>query len=153
MTTRLLDLFQAAPQPGPGGGLIQFLPMIFIFVVFYFLLIAPMRKKQKRQQLMLSQLKRGDEVVTASGILGRITALDDANQIVVLQIADNVKIIAQSGVSKSLTKPGATYFGSPAKEHRAAFRIEAALRQLPELLVEIKRLRERLEVLEKQLKK
>src|SRR5688572_31594386 len=81
MTTRLLDLFQAAPQPGPGGGLIQFLPMIFIFVVFYFLLIAPMRKKQKRQQQMLSQLKRGDEVVTASGILGRIAALDDANGI------------------------------------------------------------------------
>lgn len=70
-----------------------------------------------------------------------------------IEVADNVKIIAQSGVSKSLTKPGATYFGSPAKEHRAAFRIEAALRQLPELLVEIKRLRERLEVLEKQLKK
>lgn len=109
MTMRLLDLFQAAPQPGPGGGLIQFLPMIFIFVVFYFLLIAPMRKKQKRQQLMLSQLKRGDEVVTASGILGRITALDDANQIVVLQIADNVKIkVLRNAIAGPAGEPEAT---------------------------------------------
>jgi len=43
MTLTAFDLLQAAPQPGPGGGLIQFLPMIFIFVIFYFLLIAPMR--------------------------------------------------------------------------------------------------------------
>ena len=70
-----------------------------------------------------------------------------------IEIADNVAIIAQSGVSKSLTKPGTTYFGSPAKEQRAAFRIEAAVRQLPELIEEVKRLRERIENLEKQLKK
>jgi preprotein translocase subunit YajC len=115
MMTRLLDVFQAAPQSGPGGGLIQFLPMIFIFVVFYFLLIAPMRKKQKRQQLMLSQLKRGDEVVTASGILGRITALDEASGIVVLQISDNVKIkvlrsaiAGPAGETEATSTPAAT---------------------------------------------
>lgn len=109
MTTRLLDVLQAAPQPGPGGGLIQFLPMIFIFVVFYFLLIAPMRKKQKRQQLMLSQLKRGDEVVTASGILGRITALDESTGIVVLQIADNVKIkVLRNAIAGPAGEPEAT---------------------------------------------
>jgi UDP-3-O-[3-hydroxymyristoyl] glucosamine N-acyltransferase len=69
-----------------------------------------------------------------------------------VEIADNVAIIAQSGVSKSLTKPGATYFGAPAKEQRVAFRIEAALRHLPELLEEVKRLREKVENLEKQLR-
>jgi UDP-3-O-[3-hydroxymyristoyl] glucosamine N-acyltransferase len=69
-----------------------------------------------------------------------------------VEIADNVAIIAQSGVSKSLTKPGATYFGAPAKEQRVAFRIEAALRHLPELLEEVKRLREKIESLERQLK-
>jgi hypothetical protein len=63
-----LEMLQAAPQP--GGGLIQFLPMVFIFVIFYFLLIAPMRKRQKRQQQMISQLKKGDEVVTSGGIFG-----------------------------------------------------------------------------------
>ena len=52
----------------------QFLPMIFIFVIFYFLLIAPMRKKQKKTQEMLSKLKKGDEVITGGGIFGRITA-------------------------------------------------------------------------------
>ena len=50
MTFTLLDLFQSSPQPGAAGGLIQFLPMIFIFVIFYFLLIAPMRKKQKKHR-------------------------------------------------------------------------------------------------------
>lgn len=109
MTTTLLDLLQAAPQTGVGGGLIQFLPMIFIFVVFYFLLIAPMRKKQKRQQVMLSQLKRGDEVVTASGILGRIAALDDANGIVVLQISDNVKVkVLRTSIAGPAGEPEAT---------------------------------------------
>lgn len=89
--------------------MIQFLPMIFIFVVFYFLLIAPMRKKQKKQQLMLSQLKRGDEVVTASGILGRISALDDANGIVVLQIADNVKVkVLRNAIAGKAGEPEAT---------------------------------------------
>ena len=110
MTTNgLIDLLQAAPAPGPGGGLIQFLPMIFIFVVFYFLLIAPMRKKQKRQQQMLSQLKRGDEVVLASGILGRITALDEATGIVVLQIADNVKVkVLRNAIAGPAGDPEAT---------------------------------------------
>ena len=48
----MIDLLQTQPPGGPAGGLIQFLPMIFIFVIFYFLLIAPMRKKQKKTQDM-----------------------------------------------------------------------------------------------------
>ena len=59
----LTQLLQTAPAgPGTAGGLIQFLPMIFIFVIFYFLLIAPMRKKQKKTQDMLSKLKKGRAV-------------------------------------------------------------------------------------------
>jgi UDP-3-O-[3-hydroxymyristoyl] glucosamine N-acyltransferase len=61
-----------------------------------------------------------------------------------IETADNVIIIAQSGVSKSLTKPG-TYFGSPAKEHRTALKIEGAIRSLPELIVRVKALDEALE--------
>ena len=88
----LTDLLQAAPAPGgAAGGLVQFLPMIFIFVIFYFLLIAPMRKKQKKAQEMLAQLKKGDQVVIG-GIVGRITALDDQRGEVVLQISDNTKV-------------------------------------------------------------
>ena len=69
-----------------------------------------------------------------------------------IEIADNVTIMGQSGVTKSLPKPGAKYFGYPAKEQRNAFHLEGALRQLPEMLEEIKRIRERLERLERELK-
>src|ERR1700746_1623286 len=88
----MIQLLQAAPAPGAAGGLMQFLPMIFIFVIFYFLLIAPMRKKQKATQEMLSKLKKGDEVITGGGIFGRIAALDEQRGFVVLQVADNVKL-------------------------------------------------------------
>ena len=89
----LSQLLQTSPAPaGPGGGLVQFLPMVFIFVIFYFLLIAPMRKKQKKTQEMLSKLKKGDEVITGGGIFGRITAMDDERGFVILQISDNTKI-------------------------------------------------------------
>jgi preprotein translocase subunit YajC len=106
MTNPTLDLLQAAPAPGPGGGLMQFLPMIFIFVIFYFLLIAPMRKKQKRQQEMLAQLKKGDEVVTSGGIFGRIAAFDETHGAVILQITDTVKIkVLRSAVSGLANEP------------------------------------------------
>ena len=87
----MIQLLQAAPTPGMGG-LLQFAPMIFIFVIFYFLLIAPMRKKQKKTQEMLARLKKGDEVVTQGGIFGRIAALDDERGFAVLEISSNVKV-------------------------------------------------------------
>jgi preprotein translocase subunit YajC len=109
MITDALNLLQAAPQPGPGGGLIQFLPMVFIFVIFYFLLIAPMRKRQKRQQQMLSQLKKGDEVVTSGGIFGRISAFDETHGAVILQIGDNVKVkVLRSAIAGPASEPEAT---------------------------------------------
>jgi preprotein translocase subunit YajC len=113
MTTPTLDLLQTAPAPGPGGGLMQFLPMIFIFVIFYFLLIAPMRKKQKRQQEMLAQLKKGDEVITSGGIFGRIAAFDEAHGAVIIQITDTVKIkVLRSAVAGPASEPEAA--ASPA---------------------------------------
>ena len=106
MIAQLFDIAQSAPQPGPGGGLIQFLPMIFIFVIFYFLLIAPMRKRQKRQQQMLSQLKKGDEVITSGGIFGRIAAFDESHGVVILQVGDNVKIkVLRSAISAPASEP------------------------------------------------
>jgi len=96
----MIDLLQAAPGGGATGGLVQLLPMVFIFVIFYFLLIMPMRKKQKKTQEMLSKLKKGDEVITNAGIFGRIAALDEERGFVVLQIADNVKIkMARSAIA------------------------------------------------------
>ena len=108
MITKTFDLLQSAPPTGPGGGLIQFLPMIFIFVIFYFLLIAPMRKRQKRQQEMLSQLKKGDEVVTSGGIFGRISAFDETHGAVILQIGDNVKVkVLRSAIASPASEPEA----------------------------------------------
>jgi preprotein translocase subunit YajC len=103
MIRPMFQLFQTQPA---GGGLLAFAPMIFIFVIFYFLLIAPMRKKQKKTQEMLSKLKKGDEVVTGAGIYGRVAALDEERGFVVLQIADNVKIKVMRSAIASLAGEG-----------------------------------------------
>ncbi len=104
----MIQLLQAAPSQGPGG-LLQFAPMIFIFVIFYFLLIAPMRKKQKKAQEMLSKLKKGDEVVTNGGIFGRIAALDEERGFLVLEISTNVKVkVLRSAVAGLAGEPEKT---------------------------------------------
>jgi len=86
----------------------QFAPIIFIFVIFYFLLIAPMRKKQKATQEMIAKLKKGDEVITTGGIYGRITAVDEERGTIVLQISDNTKVkMARSGIAGPAGEPEA----------------------------------------------
>jgi len=79
-----------AAAGGGAGGLAGFLPLILIFVVFYFLLIRPQQKKAKEHSAFLGQLKKGDDVVTSGGIHGKITGLTDT--IVTLEIADGVRI-------------------------------------------------------------
>ena len=81
---------QTATCGGQPSALEMFVPFIFIFVIFYFLIIRPQAKRQKEQQKFISEIKRGDEVVTASGILGRIEGLTE--QFVTLEIADGVKV-------------------------------------------------------------
>ncbi len=68
----------------------MFVPFIFIFVIFYFLILRPQTKRQKDHQKFLSEIKRGEEVITSSGILGRIEGLSD--QFVTLEIADGVRV-------------------------------------------------------------
>jgi preprotein translocase subunit YajC len=75
---------------GQQSGLMQFLPLILIFVIFYFLLILPQQRKIKKHRDFLKELEKGKNVVTSSGIHGRITGLTD--NIVTLEIAPNVKI-------------------------------------------------------------
>ena len=76
-----------------AGGLLSLVPFVLIFVIFYFLLILPQQKKQKQLKAMLESLKKGDKVVTASGIWGTVTNL--GKETVTLQIADNAKIKIQ----------------------------------------------------------
>ncbi len=79
---------------GSGAGtMLSLVPFVLIFVIFYFLLILPQQKKQKQQKAMLEALKKGDKVVTASGIWGTVTNL--GKETVTLQIADNTKIKMQ----------------------------------------------------------
>jgi preprotein translocase subunit YajC len=62
---------------GEGGGMLSFVPLILMFVVFYFLLIRPQQKRAKEHQAMLASVKRGDEIVTAGGLLGRVLEVGD----------------------------------------------------------------------------
>ena len=84
----------AAPQGGQPGGfgtiLSSLMPLIFIFVIFYFLLIRPQKKKADEMKAMLDTLKKGDKVITQGGIYGVIDSLD-ANTIT-LKVAENVKM-------------------------------------------------------------
>jgi preprotein translocase subunit YajC len=75
-----------------SGGLTAFLPLILIVVVFYFLLIRPQTKKQKEHKMLLSNLRKGDKVVTNSGMFGTIVGMDDKENKVVLKVAENVKV-------------------------------------------------------------
>jgi preprotein translocase subunit YajC len=87
-----LSLAYAMAQPAEGGaqGFTAFVPLILIFVIFYFLLLRPQQKKAKQQKDFLSDLKAGDMIVTSGGLHGKITALTDA--VVTLEIADKVRV-------------------------------------------------------------
>ena len=78
-----------------------FLPLILIFVVFYFLLIRPQQRKVKQHKEMLSNLKRGDKIVTSGGIIGTINKVAD-NRELTLEVADNVEIKIASGMVADL---------------------------------------------------
>lgn len=85
---------------------LMFVPYVFIFVIFYFLIVAPMRKKQKALSQMVDSLKKGDRVVTNGGIYGEIAGVD--TDTVILKIADNVRIkLAKSAVA-GVEKEGET---------------------------------------------
>ena len=74
-----------------GSGIGQFIPLILIFVIFYFFLIRPQQKKVKEHKQMVENLKRGDMVVTSGGIVGSIERVIDSDKVEVL-ISDNVKV-------------------------------------------------------------
>jgi preprotein translocase subunit YajC len=77
----------ATQQP---GGIMTFAPLLLMFGVIYLLMIRPQQKKMKEQQSMIGALKHGDEIVTTSGILGKITGITD--KVVTLEVADNVRV-------------------------------------------------------------
>jgi preprotein translocase subunit YajC len=91
-----------------GGGAMEsltgFLPIILMFVVLYFLMIRPQMKKQKEQKSMIEALAKGDEVITAGGVLGRITKVGEAY--ITVEVADNTEIVVQKGAVATLLPKG-----------------------------------------------
>ena len=88
-----------------GSGFAQFIPLILIFVIFYFFLIRPQQKKVKEHKLMVAALKRGDEVVTSGGIVGKVERVLDDDKVDIL-ISENVSVqVVQSTIQSLLNKP------------------------------------------------
>jgi preprotein translocase subunit YajC len=80
----------AASPSGAGSGLISMLPFVFIFVIMYYVMLRPQMRRQKEQAKLVSSLKTGDRVVTASGIHGLISNVKETT--VIVKVADNVKL-------------------------------------------------------------
>jgi preprotein translocase subunit YajC len=103
-----------ASMPPAGAGLASMIPLVLIFVVFYFLLIRPQQKKMKEHQQMVSNLRRGDKVVTAGGLIGTVSKVIDDNEVTV-EIADGVQVrVVRATISNVLSKP------EPANDKKAA---------------------------------
>ena len=100
------DAYAQAPAASPFGGdmLTSILPMVAIFAVFYFLLIRPQQKRAKETKAMLEALAKGDEVITAGGIVGKISRLTD--QYAVVEVSPNVEISVQRGAISQILPKG-----------------------------------------------
>ena len=94
----------AQSATGGDGGLIGFLPIILMFVLLYFLMIRPQMKRAKETKAMVEALQKGDEVITAGGVLGRITKLGDAY--LTIEIAPNTEISVQRAAVQTLLPKG-----------------------------------------------
>ncbi|MGI9412046.1 MAG: preprotein translocase subunit YajC [Hyphomicrobiales bacterium] len=106
----------AFAQAGPGGGgsfLVQLLPFLLIFVIIYFLIIRPQQKRQKQHQEMIANVRRGDTVVMAGGMVGKVTKVVDDGEAMV-EIAEGVRIrVVKAMISEVRAK------GEPVKEDAA----------------------------------
>ncbi len=105
----LLDSFipsawaQGQAATGPASSFGFLVPLVLVFVIFYFLMIRPQQKQQKERAKMLSEVKKGDAVVTTSGIYARIVGV--ADKILTLEIADNVKIKVDRDAVAKIQQP------------------------------------------------
>jgi preprotein translocase subunit YajC len=86
------------------GNMTTFLPLVLMFVVMYFLMIRPQQKRAKEQKSMMDALAKGDEVVTAGGILGKVSKVNDTY--VTIEIAPNTEIVAQKSSITTLLPKG-----------------------------------------------
>lgn len=96
-----------------GFDIAAFMPLVMIFVIFYFLLIRPQQKKMKEHQAMLSAVRRGDRVVTNGGLIGTISKVTSDTEVLV-EIAENVKVrVAKAMIAEVLSKTEAVNSDEP----------------------------------------
>ena len=95
---------QAAAPAGAGGGLMSFLPIILMFVVLYFLMIRPQMKRQKEQKAMIDAMGKGDEIVSAGGLVGKVTKVGDAY--ISVEVAEGTEIVMQKAAVTMLLPKG-----------------------------------------------
>jgi len=100
----MISLAHAQSASSASPGLVDFLPLIIIFILFWFMLIRPQMKRAKEQKKMLSELQKGDEVVTSSGQVGKISKIGE--QYVSLEIADGVVTHVQKQSIQTLLPKG-----------------------------------------------
>ncbi|MCF6304662.1 MAG: preprotein translocase subunit YajC [Rhodobacteraceae bacterium] len=97
--------YAQAAGGGFGGGIGGLLPIVLIFAIMYFLMIRPQQKKMKEHKAMVASLRRGDQVVTQGGILGKVTKVKEDSNEVEVEIADGVKIrVIQHTIATVLSK-------------------------------------------------
>jgi preprotein translocase subunit YajC len=106
MTVTFSSLFLAAAPP-PASPLLGFVPMLLILVAFYFILIAPMRRRQRELQRLVDALEKGDRVVTSGGIHGEVAGLE--GQVAILKIADQVKVRVSRSAITQVEEKGKKY--------------------------------------------
>ena len=94
----------AQSAAGGPGGLMSFLPIVLMFVVLYFLMIRPQMKRQKEQKAMIDALAKGDEVITAGGILGKVSKVTEAY--VTVEVADGTEVVMQKASVTMLLPKG-----------------------------------------------
>lgn len=90
----LLSILLMAPpaENGQGGGFMSFLPLILVIIVFYFFFIRPQMKKSKEQRKFREELKKGDEVITIGGVLGKISKIDDTSVVITTEGDTKLKL-------------------------------------------------------------
>lgn len=99
----MFDQIAYAMSPGQGGqqGFGMFLPLILLFGIFYFLMIRPQQKRAKEHKALLANLRKGDQVITAGGMYGRITGITDT--VVTIEIAEKIRVkVARNQISTKL---------------------------------------------------
>ena len=94
----------AQSAAGGPGGLMSFLPIVLMFVVLYFLMIRPQMKRQKEQKAMIDALAKGDEVITAGGILGKVSKVTEAY--VTVEVSDGTEVVMQKASVTMLLPKG-----------------------------------------------